>query len=110
MGGGYPVIPKIWLTGEEHLLIARNAHAAGKKSCVGGKRCNCDQNDAEWREDSGPLTDKSTLPVRELRFGDVDSFDGHGLLKFSGTIDEKGYHKLGKFKCYGLGDDEIECR
>ena len=78
-----------------------------KKSCVGGKRCNCDQNDAEWREDSGLLTDKSTLPVRELRFGDVDSFDGHGLLKFSGTIDEKGYHKLGKFKCYGLGDDEI---
>ena len=29
MGGGYPVIPKLWLTGEEHLLIARNAHAAG---------------------------------------------------------------------------------
>ena len=22
-------------------------------------------------------------------------------------IDEKGYHTLGKFKCYGPGDDEI---
>ena len=67
-------------------------------SCVGGKRCNCDQNDEEWREDSGLLTDKSTLPVKELRFGDVDSFDRH---------DEKGYHTLGKFKCYGPGEDEI---
>ena len=67
-------------------------------SCAGGQRCNCDQNDAEWREDSGLLTDKSTLPVRELKFGDVQSFDG---------IDEKGYHTLGKFKCYGPGDDEI---
>ena len=65
-------------------------------SCVGGKRNNCDQNDAHWREDSGLLTDKSTLPVRELRFGDVDSFDGH---------DEKGYHTLGKFKCYGPGEE-----
>ena len=69
-----------------------------RESCFGGKRCNCDQNDEEWREDSDLLTDKSTLPVRELRFGDVDSFDGH---------DEKGYHTLGKFKCYGPGDDEI---
>ena len=69
-----------------------------RKSCVGGQRCNCDQNDEEWREDSGLLTDKSTLPVRELRFGDADSFDGH---------DEKGYHTLGKFKCYGPGDDEV---
>ena len=69
-----------------------------RESCVGGKRCNCDQNDEEWREDSGLLTDKSTLPVTELKFGDVG---------FTGRIDEKGYHTLGKFKCYGPGDDEI---
>ena len=68
------------------------------ESCVRGKRCNCDRNDAEWREDSGLLTDKSTLPVKELKFGDVKSFLG---------IDEKGYHTLGKFKCYGPGDDKI---
>ena len=66
--------------------------------CVGGQRCNCDENDEEWREDSGLLTDKSTLPVRELKFGDVG---------FTWRIDEKGYHTLGKFKCYGLGDDKI---
>ena len=51
-------------------------------------RCNCDNNDNTWREDSGLLRDKSTLPVSQLRFGDT----GGG---------EQGYHILGKFKCYG---------
>ena len=54
-------------------------------------KCNCDNNDAQWREDSGLLTDKSTLPVTQLRFGDVGFFR---------TNDEKGYHTLGKLKCY----------
>ena len=51
--------------------------------------CNCEMNDATWREDSGLLTEKSQLPVMELRFGDT------------GSSSEKGYHTLGKFKCYG---------
>ncbi|XP_068725173.1 uncharacterized protein [Montipora capricornis] len=51
--------------------------------------CNCDQNDYVWREDSGLLTDKRKLPVKQLRFGDT------------GGSREKGYHTLGKFKCYG---------
>ncbi|KAL9975869.1 hypothetical protein ACROYT_G013083 [Oculina patagonica] len=50
--------------------------------------CNCDKNDAVWREDSGLLTDKTHLPVKQLRFGDV-----------SGS--EEGYHTLGKLRCYG---------
>ena len=49
--------------------------------------CNCDKNDYEWREDSGLLTDKTYLPVKQLRFGDT------------GLGGEKGYHTLGKFKC-----------
>ncbi|KAL9968869.1 hypothetical protein ACROYT_G021011 [Oculina patagonica] len=52
--------------------------------------CNCDKNDYVWREDSGLITDKTHLPVTQLRFGDT----GH-----SG---EQGYHTLGKLKCYGL--------
>ena len=45
-------------------------------SCAGGGKCNCDKNDGTWREDSGYLTDKSTLPVTELSFGDTgDSFE-----------------------------------
>lgn len=51
--------------------------------------CNCDINDGEWREDSGFLTEKSDLPVLQLRFGDT------------GSSSESGYHTLGKFKCYG---------
>ena len=52
--------------------------------------CNCDKNDDVWREDSGLLTNKSELPVIQLRFGDT-----------SGSS-EKGYYTLGKLKCYGV--------
>ena len=59
-------------------------------SCAdSSKVCNCDKNDYVWREDSGLLTDKTKLPVKQLRFGDV-----------SGS--EKGYHTLGKLKCFGI--------
>jgi hypothetical protein len=57
-------------------------------SCAGGGKCNCDKNDYTWREDSGYLTDKNTLPVTELRFGDT------------GSAIEKGYHTLGKLRCW----------
>ena len=51
--------------------------------------CNCDKNDRVWREDSGLLTDKTKLPVKQLRFGDA------------GDRYNQGYHILGKLKCYG---------
>ena len=51
--------------------------------------CNCGKNDLVWREDSGLLTDKAHLPVKQLRFGDT------------GDSGEQGYHTLGKLKCYG---------
>ena len=60
------------------------------KSCADpSDGCNCDKNDYVWREDSGLLTDKTKLPVKQLRFGDT------------GDKDEKGFFTLGKFKCYG---------
>ena len=58
-------------------------------SCSNGKKCNCDNYANGWREDSGLLTDKSTLPVTQIRLGDLDQ--SH----------EEGYHTLGKLKCYG---------
>ena len=59
-------------------------------TCADSSRgCNCDKNDPVWREDSGLLTEKSDLPVLQLRFGDTD----HAI--------ESGYHTLGKLKCYG---------
>ena len=58
-------------------------------SCAGGGNCNCDANDRVWRVDSGYLTDKNTLPVTALRLGDT------------GESYEKGYHTLGKLRCWG---------
>ena len=58
-------------------------------SCAGGGRCNCDKNDRTWREDSGYLTDKSTLPVTELKFVDLN-----GSTEF-------GYFTVGRLRCWG---------
>ena len=33
--------------------------------------CNCDKNDKVWREDSGLLTDRTKLHVKQLKFGDT---------------------------------------
>ena len=61
-------------------------------TCADSKlACNCDKNDRKWREDSGLLTDKTKLPVIQLRFGDTGD-KGYN---------EQGYHTLGKLKCYG---------
>ena len=61
------------------------------KSCATRRfGCNCDKNDGTWREDSGLLTEKSHLPVTQLRFGDT------------GGSSEEGYHTLGKLKCYDM--------
>ena len=55
--------------------------------------CNCNKNDRKWREDSVLLTDKSKLPVIQMRFGDTGEFVSRN---------ESGYHTLGKLECYGL--------
>ena len=57
-------------------------------SCAGGGNCNCDKNDLTWREDSGYLRDKNTLPVKQLRHGDT------------GDSKEKADYKLGKLLCW----------
>ena len=58
-------------------------------SCSNGEKCNCYNSGGGWREDSGLLTDKSALPVSQIRLADFDSSR------------EEGYHTLGKLKCYG---------
>ena len=59
-------------------------------SCSNGKKCNCHNSSGGWREDSGLLTDKSVLPVTQIRLGDLNGST------------EEGYHTLGKLKCYGV--------
>ena len=61
-----------------------------KNSCSSGKKCNCYGGGSGWREDSGLLTDKSSLPVSQIRLTDLNDQG------------EEGYHTLGKLKCYGL--------
>ena len=70
-------------------------------TCAAGGVCNCKDKDVQpkrwskgWRNDSGLLTHKPSLPVIQLRFGDV-----------SGSHEE-GYYTLGKFKCYGILKNE----
>ena len=53
-------------------------------------KCNCYNGGSGWREDSGLLTDKSALPVSQIRLADFD------------YSSEEGYHTIGKLKCYGL--------
>ena len=64
------------------------------RSCADDQslKCNCDKNDKNWWEDSGFLTNKSHLPVKQLRFGDTGQAQLH----------EEGYHTLGKLECYGM--------
>ena len=59
-------------------------------SCLNGGKCNCFNGGSGWREDNGLLTDKSALPVSQIRLSDLDD------------PSEQGYHTLGKLKCYGL--------
>ena len=58
-------------------------------SCLNGQKCNCYNGGSGWRGDSGLLTNKSALPVSQIRLAD---FDGSN---------EEGYDTLGKLKCYG---------
>ena len=57
-------------------------------SCSSGNKCNCPTNSG-WSDDSGLLTDKSALPVKQIRLGDLNG------------PNEEGYHTSGKLKCYG---------
>ena len=41
-------------------------------SCSSGSKCNCPTN-SSWSDDSGLLTDKSALPVKQIRLGDFDN-------------------------------------
>ena len=59
-------------------------------TCEGGQpRCNCDAGLWSFRDDSGYLSDITTLPVTQLRFGDTDGSS------------EQGFHTLGKLRCWG---------
>ena len=96
-----------WVSRDSSQMLYWGGASPRNNSCTCGmtnscadssQTCNCDKNDAVWREDSGLLTDKDYLPVKELRFGDT------GVNGPNNVADEKGYHTLGKLKCYGIAN------
>ena len=87
-----------WVSRDSAKMTYWGGASPGSRKCACGMTnscadssygCNCDKNDNVWREDSGLLTDKTKLPVKQLRFGDV-------------STGEEGYHTLGKLKCFGI--------
>ena len=87
-----------WVSRDSNKMTYWGGASPGSGKCACGMTnscasprydCNCDKNDDVWREDSGLLTDKTHLPVKQLRFGDT----GY-------SSNDQGYHTLGKFKCY----------
>ena len=96
-----------WVSRDSNKMTYWGGASPGSNKCACGMTnscadssmaCNCDKNDGEWREDSGLLTDKSQLPVKEIRPGDTGT-NGNSV------ADEKGYHTLGKLKCYGIANE-----
>ena len=95
-GSGY----SWWVSRDSEKMTYWGGASPGSGKCACGMTnscarssdgCNCDKNDNVWREDSGLLTDKTKLPVKQLRFGDVYVDSG-----------EEGYHTLGKLRCFGI--------
>ena len=81
-----------WVSRNKSKMTYWDGASAAASKCAPRLKtgCNCDKNDDKWRKDSGFLTNKTQLPVIQLRFGDT------------GQRREKGFHTLGKLKCHGI--------
>ena len=87
-----------WESRNGELMTYWGGAAPGSRMCACGMtnscdvpntNCSCDANDSVWRFDEGYLSDKETLPVTKVLFGDT------------GRRVEEGYHTIGKLICYG---------
>ncbi|XP_077125793.1 uncharacterized protein LOC143782323 [Ranitomeya variabilis] len=88
-----------WVSRDGQQIISWGGAATNSGRCACGENgkcafgitsCNCDINDDMWRMDEGAISDKSSLPILEFRFG--------------GTSDipmAMAFHRLGKLKCWG---------
>ena len=84
-----------WLSRDRKRMHYWGGAAADSKKCAcgmtstceGGGVCNCKTYGPRgWRNDSGLLTDRSSLPVTQLAFGSMSG---------------ESYNTLKTFKCYG---------
>ena len=75
-----------WVSRDSMNMAYLGGSSRMKGTCAKrGDRCNCDKNDLKWRGESGLVTEKKHLPVKQLRFGDVDVHK---------RFHEVGYHTL----------------
>ena len=89
--GGCRVILLRWHIGVERLLEVVSAHAGWTTHAQQENAVTVMRMTKYGVKTAGFLTDKTKLPVKQLRFGDT------GDKRYN----ENGYHTLGKFKCYG---------
>ena len=84
-----------WLSRDRKPMFHWGGAVAGSKKCAcgmtstcdGGGVCNCKTDGPRgWRNDSGLLTDRFSLPVTQLAFGSMSG---------------ESYYTLKTFKCYG---------
>ncbi|KAM8966991.1 uncharacterized protein RCH25_025662 [Pelodytes ibericus] len=88
-----------WVSRDGHQIHSWGGASTNSGRCACGENgecasgissCNCDANDDVWRMDEGHLTDKYTLPVQEVRFGDTRNVPM-----------EMAFHSIGKLHCWG---------
>uniref|UniRef100_A0A8C5PKS7 Uncharacterized protein n=1 Tax=Leptobrachium leishanense TaxID=445787 RepID=A0A8C5PKS7_9ANUR len=89
-----------WVSSNGHQITSWGGATTNSGRCACGEHgsncalerssCNCDANDDVWRTDEGALTDKSILPVQEVRFGDTRNMPM-----------QMAFHSIGKLQCWG---------
>ncbi|XP_073534697.1 uncharacterized protein [Phyllobates terribilis] len=95
-----------WVSRDGQQIISWGGAATNSGRCACGENgecafgitsCNCDTNDDMWRMDEGTISDKSSLPIKEFRFG--------------GTSDipmAMAFHRIGKLQCWGTNPPVLE--
>ena len=58
--------------------------------------CNCDSNSEKMLEDGGFITDKDALPIKEVRYGDVDKSKGERGISTVGPLVCRWDYLMGK--------------
>lgn len=94
-----------WVSRNNMKMVSWGGAPADSRKCACGvtnsctnntKMCNCDADAGTVLEDSGSITDKRYLPIKELRFG-YASFDRNRIALYS----------VGKLICRGTGANNI---
>ena len=88
-----------WVSRNDMKMVSWGGAPVDSRKCACGvtnscsnvtKMCNCDANQSNMLDDSGSITDKRYLPIKEMRFG-YESYDPNRI----------GLFLVGKLSCRG---------